>query len=216
MINRGRGLWRSIVNQNRSVWFTRMTNTWVKLRPRQNDRHFPDDTFKRIFLNEMGIISIKISRKFVSKCPINKIPALFQIMAWRQPGDKPSSQPMMVRLLTHICVTRLQWVNSLWPSDGVSGAVRFLEVGTVGKEERPPRGQLWMEQYLISLKYWPIWYKIWADPNYIWGFAILTDSLLFSVNNILAGLWLNCILSVEITLFLLADILLQHRALFQC
>ena len=30
------------------------------------------------------------------------------------------------------------------------------------------------------------------------------------------GLWLNCISSVEITLFPLADILLQHRALFQC
>ena len=38
--------------------------------------------------------------------------------------------------------------------------------------------------------------------------AILVDSLLFSVNNILAGLWLNCISSVEITLFLLTDILL--------
>ena len=38
----------------------------------------------------------------------------------------------------------------------------------------------------------------------------------FSVNNILAGLWLNCISSVEITLFLLANILLQHRPLFQC
>ena len=34
--------------------------------------------------------------------------------------------------------------------------------------------------------------------------------------NILAGLWLDCISSVEITLFLMADILLQHRALFQC
>ena len=33
---------------------------------------------------------------------------------------------------------------------------------------------------------------------------------------VLKGLWLNCISSVEITLFLLADILLQHRALFQC
>ena len=39
---------------------------------------------------------------------------------------------------------------------GVGGAVRFLVVGTIGKEERPPRGQLWMEQYLISLKHWPI------------------------------------------------------------
>ena len=41
-------------------------------------------------------------------------------------------------------------------SMGVGGAVRFLVVGTIGKEERPPQGQLWMEQYLISLKYWPI------------------------------------------------------------
>ena len=101
-------------------------------------------------------------------------------------------------------------------SFGVDGAVRFLVVGTIGKEERPQRGQLWMEQYLISLKYWPIWCTIWADPNYIWGLVILADSLLFSVNNILTGLWLRCISSAEITLFCLADILLQHRALFQC
>ena len=39
------------------------------------------------------------------------------------------------------------------------------------------------------------------------GLAILAESLLFLVNNILAGLWLNCISSVEITLFLLADII---------
>ena len=32
-------------------------------------------------------------------------------MAWRRPGDKPLSEPMVVRWLTHICVTRLQWVN---------------------------------------------------------------------------------------------------------
>ena len=39
--------------------------------------------------------------------------------------------------------------------DGVGGAVRFLVVGTTRHEERPPRGQLWMEQCLTSLKYWP-------------------------------------------------------------
>ena len=44
--------------------------------------------------------------------PINNIPALVQIMAWRRPGDKPLSEPMMVRLLTHICVTWPQWVIS--------------------------------------------------------------------------------------------------------
>ena len=45
--------------------------------------------------------------------PINNIPALVQIMAWRQLGDKPLSEPMMVLLLTHICVTRPQWVKCL-------------------------------------------------------------------------------------------------------
>ena len=83
------------------------------LSPRQNIRHFPDDTLKGIFLNENVIISIKISLKFVPKGPINNIPALVQIMAWRRPGDKPLSKAMMVSLLTHICVTRPQWVKLL-------------------------------------------------------------------------------------------------------
>ena len=84
------------------------------LRPRQNGRLFADDTFKRIFLNETVIISIKISLKFVPKGLFNNIPALVLIMAWRRPGDKPLSEPMMVRTLTHICVTRPQWVNQWW------------------------------------------------------------------------------------------------------
>ena len=81
------------------------------LRPRRSRRDFADDIFKRIFLKENVRILIKISLKFVPKSPINNIPALVQIMAWRRPGDKPSSEPMMVRLPTHICVTRPQWVN---------------------------------------------------------------------------------------------------------
>ena len=76
------------------------------LRLRRNGRHFADDTFKRIFLNENVWVSIKISLKFVSKGPINNIPALVRIMAWRRSGDKPLSEPMMVSLPTHICVTR--------------------------------------------------------------------------------------------------------------
>ena len=81
------------------------------LRPRQNGRYFPDDIFKRIFLNENVLISIKISLKFVPRVPMNNIPALVQIMAWRRPGDKPLSEPMIVSLPTHICVIRSQWVN---------------------------------------------------------------------------------------------------------
>ena len=83
------------------------------LRPRQNGRNFAGDIFKWIFLNENVWIPIKISLKFVPQGSINNIPALVQIMAWRRPGDKPLSGPMMVRLPTHICVTRPQWVNTL-------------------------------------------------------------------------------------------------------
>ena len=56
-------------------------------------------TLSRIFLNENVRISIKISLMFVPKGPINNIPALVQIIAWRRPGDKPLSEPMMVSLL---------------------------------------------------------------------------------------------------------------------
>ena len=84
------------------------------LRPRQNGRHLADYIFKCIFLNENVWIPIKITLKFVPKGPFNNIPALVQIMAWRRPGDKPLSEPMMVSLTTHICVTRPQWVNDVF------------------------------------------------------------------------------------------------------
>ena len=32
-------------------------------------------------------------------------------MAWRRPGDKPLSEPIMLSVSTHICVARPQWVN---------------------------------------------------------------------------------------------------------
>ena len=67
------------------------------LRPRQNGCHFPNYIFKRIILNENVWISIKISLKFVPKGPINNIPSLVKIMAWRRSGDKPLSEPMMPR-----------------------------------------------------------------------------------------------------------------------
>ena len=66
------------------------------LRPRQNGHHFADDTFKCIFLNESVPILFKISLKFVPLGPVNNIPVLVQLMAWRRPGDKPLSEPMIV------------------------------------------------------------------------------------------------------------------------
>ena len=65
------------------------------LRQRQNGRHFADDISKQIFVNENGWILIKISLKFLPRSPINNILALFQIMAWRRPGDKLLFEPKM-------------------------------------------------------------------------------------------------------------------------
>ena len=84
-------------------WYTLNT-----LRPRQDGRHFADDTFKRIFVKENVRIPIKISLKFIPKGPIDNIPAMVRIMAWRRLGDKPLSEPMLVSLPTHICVARPQ------------------------------------------------------------------------------------------------------------
>ena len=81
------------------------------LRPRQNGRYFPDNTSKCTFLIENVWVSFKISLKFVPKVRNNNIPVLVQIMAWRWSGDKPLSEPMMIILLTHICITGPQWVN---------------------------------------------------------------------------------------------------------
>ena len=83
------------------------------LKPRQDGRHFADDIFTCVYLNEDIWISINISLRFVPKGPIDNIPALVQIMAWRRPGNKPLSDPMMTSLLVHICVTRPQWVKTL-------------------------------------------------------------------------------------------------------
>ena len=96
------------------------STTWYKinhvsgdhntLRPRQNGRHFAD-ILKCIFLNENVWIPIEILLKFVPNNNNDNIPALVWIMAWRRPDNKPLSEPMMVRLPAHICVTRPQWIK---------------------------------------------------------------------------------------------------------
>ena len=100
------------------------TNAFNTLMPRRDGRHFADDIFTCIVLIENAGISIKISLKFVRKGQINNIPTLVQIMAWRRPGGKSLSEPIMFRLLTHICVTRSHWISR-----------------ELNKEEMPPRCQ---------------------------------------------------------------------------
>ena len=96
-----------------SVW----EGWWIRLPMSKHSTHWSRDKidvdiFKCILLNENVGIPIKISLKFVPKSRMNNNPALVQIMAWRWPGDKPLSEPMMVCLPTHICVTWRQRVKS--------------------------------------------------------------------------------------------------------
>ena len=64
--------------------------------------------------------------KFVRKCPINNIPALFQILAWHRPDDKPLSEAIMIWSPTHTCVTRPQLVNHYHDPR------RFVHICTIG------------------------------------------------------------------------------------
>ena len=123
------------------------------LRLRQNGHHFAEDIFECIFLNGIflngiflnEIFLIKISLKFVPKGPINNIPALGQIMAKCCSSDKPLSEPMMVRLPTHICIPQPQWMrqdkNYVW--------IFFLSTPQVPVH----KSETWWSQCLLMASY---------------------------------------------------------------
>ena len=92
--------------------------------------------FSNIFSSKkMFEFRLKFHWNLFLRVQLTKIPALFQIMAWRRPGDKTLSEAMLVSLLTHKCFTRPQWVKcSYQPS--VSNL----------KDE-------WQQQPVISLTY---------------------------------------------------------------
>ena len=73
------------------------------LRLKQNDiSHFPDDIFNSIFLNEN--VWIFISLQLIPDGLINHIPALVQVMASCQTGDKPLFEPMVTPITdTYMC-----------------------------------------------------------------------------------------------------------------
>ena len=73
------------------------TQRWfiITLRTQQNGRHFADDIYKSMILNGNCRILILNSLKYAHKGPVNNKPALVQIRAWRPPGDKPLSEPMV-------------------------------------------------------------------------------------------------------------------------
>ena len=59
------------------------------------------DSLRGLGIDIIGRVHFDKFDKFDITVEINNIPALAQVMAWPQPGDKPLSEPMMVSLLTH-------------------------------------------------------------------------------------------------------------------
>ena len=79
---------------------------WLNtLRSRQSGRYYTDDIFKWIFLIRMYGFRLKFHWNLI---------LVDQAMLWRRPSDKPLSELMMIRLLTHICIARPQWVKYIY------------------------------------------------------------------------------------------------------
>ena len=78
----------------------------------QNGRHFADNIFKCIFLNEKFCTLIQISLKFVFKVSIDNKSALVQVMACGWIGSKPLSEPVIAEF-TNAYMQRYGeiWVN---------------------------------------------------------------------------------------------------------
>ena len=94
--------------------------------------------FKCIFLNENVWIPIKIPMKFVSKGPIDNIPALVQIMAWRRSDDNPLSEPMMVIGIDRNTVCAGVVVTAIRHSTGCAG--RRATACCAGRRAAAPAG----------------------------------------------------------------------------
>ena len=103
----------------------------------------------------------KIALQFVSYGSIDDIRALVQIMAGRWPADRPLSEPMMVRLPTHICVTHPSCQQRI---------VLFIQVSTF-------QSLIGLFQDLI-----PIWFdlqsKTWLDIKVLYMIPIIVGGML--------------------------------------
>ena len=134
------------------------------------------------------MISIKISLKLIPKGPINNIPALVQIMAWRRPGDKPLSEPMLVSLLTHICVTRPQWVKSLRSNLSLEEGIRCCCICTTPVPKLLDTQHVHL--YIFNRQYLLYWFEeIFWSHNQV--DIVVTWSLINVILLVISGSLLN-------------------------
>ena len=97
--------------------------------------------------------AISWMQMFVPKGLIYNIPALVWIKAWRRPGDKPLSEPMMVRLPTHICVARPQWVKGSDTSTGWLVDPSAKSIGNSPKDNFTTINQIMSLQWFCKFAY---------------------------------------------------------------
>ena len=93
---------------------------------------------------------------------INNIPAVVQIMAWRQPGDKPLSEPMMVSLLMHISVTRPQLTYNIFIYTVLCRAYTVL--ASLFQNSLRPSDTIWLLQSRSTLAQVPDGIKPLPEP----------------------------------------------------
>ena len=125
--------------------------------PRQNGRHFCRRYFPTEFREWHFLYLIRISLKFVHKSPIDNKSALVQVMAWHRPGHKPLPEPMPTHSLTHICDTRLPWVNlvvnsEIWPHQN--------NLLLIGEPPFPTKSDRWFPDILSQNRtryFWRMW-----------------------------------------------------------
>ena len=96
--------------------------------PGQNGRHFTDNIFKSIFLNENVSILILISLKFVPNGLIDNTAALVWVMAWRWTGDKPLPEPMLTHF-TEVGWGSPKWKMNIWVEHYASNAAISFDLG---------------------------------------------------------------------------------------
>ena len=132
---------------------------------RRNWRHFTEGSFKCIFSYENVLILIKFALTFIPKCPINNILELVQVMAWHRLGDKPLSEPMIISL-THICVTRRQWIS-------IMACIPSIHIWVL--YHCKDGYQCWR---IWPIRCWNWIYELKIHVNYLLGFCFITATIM--------------------------------------
>ena len=97
-----------LFSHNSIGWLYAHFNT---LRQKQNGRHFLDDFSNAFSWKKIYEFQLRFNF-FRSLClRVQLLTFRHRLRQWLGAGDRPLSGPMLVSLPTHICITRLQWVN---------------------------------------------------------------------------------------------------------